>query len=300
MLVGPSLSGRGFLGCQTKTNSTQCTKSTKQTKPACQKCGKKHNEGGLNVSNDECDEQTHEHANESITHKILTEKILPKNKYRKVIHKLKRKNVSVVFNVSNLVLTESMEKLLNRGFKFAILPLKLDLTQVLVDYKRFERSMIWHEFWFGTPPGENTYKPPLFKSKKNNLPKNHRSPNGLKTFLGAIKSEIQDPQKRNKVKCNLPDDEIKALGELIRLQKERKITIKPCVKRAGIIVLNFEDYVQACNTHLKQTLQEKQYYSKVDNNTFEKAKQSIQHIIEEGLDQEYLTKAEYDAMSPQC
>ena len=131
------------------------------------------------MSNDECDEQTHEHANEPITHQILTEKILPKNKYRKVIHKLKRKNVSVVFNVSNLVLTESMEKLLNRGFKFAILPLKLDLTQVLVDYKRFERSMIWHEFWFGTPQGENTYKPPLFKSKKNNLPKNHRSPHGL-------------------------------------------------------------------------------------------------------------------------
>ena len=129
-----------------------------------------------------------------------------------------------------------MEKLLNRGFKFAILPLKLDLTQVLVDYKRFERSMVWQEFWFGTPQGENTYKPPLFKSKKNNLPKNHKSHNCLKMFLGAIKSEIQDPQNRNKVTCNLPVDDIKALGELIRLQKERKITSKPCDKGAGIIV----------------------------------------------------------------
>ena len=42
-----------------------------------------------------------------------------------------------------------MENLLNKGFNFAILPLKLDLTQVLVDFKRFERSMIWHEFFHG-------------------------------------------------------------------------------------------------------------------------------------------------------
>ena len=70
----PSLSGGGFLGCPTKTNSTKHTKSTEQTKHACQKCGKKHNEGGLNVSNNEWDEQTHEHANEPITQKILTEK----------------------------------------------------------------------------------------------------------------------------------------------------------------------------------------------------------------------------------
>ena len=65
-----------------------------------------------------------------------------------------------------------MEKVLNRGLNFAILPLKLDLTQVLVDYKRFERTMIWQEFWHGRNDKENHYKPPLFKEKKQTSQKN--------------------------------------------------------------------------------------------------------------------------------
>ena len=61
-----------------------------------------------------------------------------------------------------------MEKLLNRGLNFSILPLKLDITQTLVEFKRFERTMIWKEFWYGRNT-EETYKPPIFKAKKTNL-----------------------------------------------------------------------------------------------------------------------------------
>ena len=42
-----------------------------------------------------------------------------------------------------------MERVLNKGLKFAILPPKLDVTQVLTDFERFKRSMVWNEFWFG-------------------------------------------------------------------------------------------------------------------------------------------------------
>ena len=52
-------------------------------------------------------------------------------------------NKSVIFNYSDTILTEPMEKVLNRGLNFSVLPNKLDLTQVLVDYKRYERSAIW-------------------------------------------------------------------------------------------------------------------------------------------------------------
>ena len=58
----------------------------------------------------------------------------------------KKQEINVVFNYSNIKLTQAMENLLNRGFNFSILPLKLDLTQVLVDFKRFERSVIWQEY----------------------------------------------------------------------------------------------------------------------------------------------------------
>ena len=77
-----------------------------------------------------------------------------------------------------------MKNLLNRGFNFSILPLKLDLTQVLVDFKRFERSVIWHEFFHGSESDKN-YKERIFKSNKSNLPKNYKIPDGLKTYLAV-------------------------------------------------------------------------------------------------------------------
>ena len=194
-----------------------------------------------------------------------------------------------------------MEKVLNRGLKFCILPLKLDITQVLVDYRRFERTMIWHEFWYGRNTDDD-YIPPIFKATQTNLPKNHKVPNGLKTFLGAVKSEILDPKNRNEAKCNLPKDEFEALLKLIQLQKECKIMIKPCDKGAGIIILDYEEYIKACYKHLNAKIigkngEEENYYTKVDSNSLDLAKTKIKFIIEEGLDNEILSKPEYEAMT---
>ena len=85
-----------------------------------------------------------------------------------------------------------METLLNRGLNFSILPRKLDITQVLVDYRRFERAAIWKEFWYGKEENE-PQKENIFRVKKNNIPKGYISPDGLKTFLNSVKSELLDP-----------------------------------------------------------------------------------------------------------
>ena len=69
-------------------------------------------------------------------------------------------------------------------------------------------------------------------------------------FLGAVKSELIDPENRNKVKNNISTEESDALKELIKLQKEQKIIIKPCDKGVGIIILDFEEYMRACHKHL--------------------------------------------------
>ena len=69
-----------------------------------------------------------------------------KSKYRKQINKHKRKLLTAIFNYSSIVLTDDMEELLNMGLNFAILPLNLDITQVLVDFKKYERSLVWKEF----------------------------------------------------------------------------------------------------------------------------------------------------------
>ena len=77
----------------------------------------------------------------------------------------KKQRINVIFYYSTVKLTQDMENVLNRGLNIAILPLNLDLTQVLTDFKRFERTMIWKEFWYGRE-NENGRKIPMFKQKK--------------------------------------------------------------------------------------------------------------------------------------
>ena len=73
-----------------------------------------------------------------------------------------------------------------------------------------------------------------------NLPKNYKVPNGVKTYLSAVKSEITDPKNRNKVQNNISKEEINALKDLVRLQRERKIVIKQCDKGAGIFIMDLK------------------------------------------------------------
>ena len=176
-------------------------------------------------------------------------KWIKKAKYQRLQKQKKKQKVSVVFNYSKISLSPGMEKLLNRGLNFSIMPLKLNMTQVLVDFNKFERSMLWTEFWANVPKEE--YKPPIFKKVKTNLPTKHPTPAGLKVFLNAVQSEIEDPQNRNKCRPNLPPDELEGLNQLIQLQKDRVITIKPCDKGAGVIILDFEDYMNSCYKHLE-------------------------------------------------
>ena len=138
----------------------------------------KHDSG----TNAERNEHGAEENKRSTKYQLDENKIRPKPKCTP-----KNQEIGVVFNYSKIKLTQDMENLLNRGFNFSILPLKLDLTQVLVDFKRFERSVIWYEFFYGSE-SDGELKPKIFKSNKTNLPKNYKSPDGLKTFLGSLKS----------------------------------------------------------------------------------------------------------------
>ena len=165
---------------------------------------------------------------------------VPRSKFRRQNFKLQKQKLNIIFNYSKISLSVAMEKVLNRGLNFCVLPLKLDLTQVLVDFKRFERTMIWHEFWYGREQSDNINRR-LFKSKKTNHPKNYNIPKHLKMFLCAMKSELIDPKNRNQVECNLPSDELEALKILIQLQRDRIITIKPCDKGAGVIILDLKN-----------------------------------------------------------
>ena len=220
---------------------------------------------------------------------------------------MNHQDTNIVFNYSSIELSDAMYKLLNRALNFAILPLKLDITEVLVDFNRFARVVIWQEYWYGRDQDE-TYIKPIFKHIKYNLPKKHNTPKGLKTFLEAIKSEIMDPRNRNEVKCNLPNDELAALKELVKLQKDRIITLKACDKGAGIMILDFRAYMKACYDHLLSTQPNlttedesspKMYYKKEDEFALERAKRHITSKLKEALDNNIISKDEFQAMDPE-
>ena len=101
-------------------------------------------------------------------------------------------------------------------------------------------------------------------------------------MLSSIRSEIMDTRNRNTEKCNLPVEEISALKELIKLQKDRKIVIKACDKGAGIIILNFNDYMKTCYEHLLSSLPKQSeaeepsmYYKAVNEFALEHASNKI-------------------------
>ena len=70
-----------------------------------------------------------------------------------------------------------MENLLNRGLNFSVMPDKFNLTLVLVDFKKFERSVIWHEYFHDSESNVD-FRKRIFKSNKYNLPKKYKSPEG--------------------------------------------------------------------------------------------------------------------------
>ena len=118
-----------------------------------------------------------------------------------------------------------------------------------------------------------------------------------------MKSELTDCKNRNPAKCNLPPKQIQALKELIKLQRERKIVIKRCDKGAGVIILDFDDYMDASlkhpnSTHKLENGNEVSFYSEVQPEMIEEVKEKVINILQEALDNEIISKDEHDAMNP--
>ena len=108
-------------------------------------------------------------------------------------------------------------------------------------------------------------------------------------------------RNRNDPKCNLPRDEFQATKELIRLQNDKNIVIKPCDKGAGMIFLDYPLYIRAFYEHLTsdKTMvngEIKQYYLRVNEIDLEMTKSKIRNLVQEGLDNKIISQEEYNAM----
>jgi hypothetical protein len=211
--------------------------------------------------------------------------------------KKKTKTVSAIYNQSSITLTKPMESLLNRGLNFCVTPHNINRTEILVDYRKFERSMKWREFFSDQEKeDQNNPKPEMFKTEKTNLPP--KSSQTLQNFLTGIKSEMMGTAP-NKSRPNISVSESEALKSLINLQKTCQIVIKPCDKGAGIFICNFKDYIKHCEDHLTSTTENGQrYYKEIAISELDDAKQKIATTLKKALEKDEITRSEYNAMSP--
>ena len=86
------------------------------------------------------------------------------------------------------------------------------------------------------------------------------------------------------------------------MQRERKIVIKPCDKGAGIIVVDFKDYVSSCKDHLSSSQivngNECPFYSLSSGQELKKSKEKILSVLYDGKSKNFISAEEFIAMDP--
>ena len=80
--------------------------------------------------------------------------------------------------------------------------------------------------------------------------------------------------------------------------------INPCDKGGGIILLDFEEYMRACNAHLNSKQlngngESKPFYTKVDESKQDDAKIKLTNLIQEAIDNKIIDENEFLVMKPQ-
>ena len=225
-------------------------------------------------------------------------------KRQKILNQ-KKQQINVVFNLSTIEVDENMHSLLNRGLNFCVKGNCPTESEILTDLHKFERRVLWTEFFFGK---DNTnYIPPIFRKEKANLPPGP-APKPLQAFLNTVSTNIRSKSSWNKhlidpTRKNISKDEERALNQLISYQKQQRIVIKPADKGAGICIIDYDDYVIDCRTHLASKQNQANgpplpFYRPANDQDLVIAKHTILQTLKLGLSNEYLSKVEYDAMNP--
>lgn len=110
-----------------------------------------------------------------------------------------------------------MENVLNRGLNFCVTPENVNMTEVLADFRKFDRSMKWKEHFADIEETDQSeFKREIFHKEKSNLPQ--KSSKNLQNFLAGVKSELTGTQL-NRAGHNIPRGEIEAIKTLVKMQR---------------------------------------------------------------------------------
>ena len=176
-------------------------------------------------------------------------KFVKRTKYRRKMKQLNKKNSNLVTNYSNIEISKDMDSLFDKGLHFAIMPKKVNTTDIHAGFQNLGRSMEWTEVLSNPDSPDCSSQEPAVKKEtpwkpvKTSLPKSAPSAD-LNTFLNGSLNCVLGSDL-NRVQPNLPENERRALNELVELQKSRQITIKPNDKTGGASIMNTEDYIKS-------------------------------------------------------
>ena len=187
----------------------------------------------------------------------------------------------------------------------------MNRTEVEADFRQWERGMRWTEFWHeeeeDSAEDEDNWdrSEQIFqnRSKKTNLPRNHSVPQSLMSCIMATKYDVLGSSLR-KVRTNIAP-ELRAAGQdLVTLQRERVIVVKPSDKTGGVCVLDFEDYKTAMDDKLQEKFldingEEKLKYVKTTEKDLKSQWTAVKTIVDEGVRAGYIGDEDATTMVPE-
>ena len=241
---------------------------------------------------------------------------IPRPRYRNGHRKESRKKIgNLVTNYSTFELTEAQKRVLNLGLNFCPRRDKVNKTEVVAACNRWERNMRWTEFWHRqqqeegvegseTDDVEADQPDRVFPDKeiKTNLPRGHNARAALNECIAATKFDILGaPLKRSQP--NMSPEMKAAQKDLITLQREREIVIKPSDKTGGVCVLPFKAYKESMDSKLRETFVAsdgtvKPKYLKASQKDLQAQHKQIKALVKEGVERGFINPEDAEVMVP--
>jgi hypothetical protein len=91
--------------------------------------------------------QVSEESEKDFKQKSRNRRFMKRTRWKKIQDKKKSQEISAIYNYSKVTLTEDMKNVLSKGLNFCVTPEQINVTELLVDFKEFERNMMWKEYF---------------------------------------------------------------------------------------------------------------------------------------------------------
>ena len=149
-------------------------------------------------------------------------------------------------------------------------------------------------------PGENIFKN---KEMKTNLPRKHPVPAALSACIAATRYSVLGAKLTNS-QPNIPAVVRAAGKDLVTLQRERIITVKPSDKTGGMCILDFDDYKAGMDAKLKEKFvdrdgEERDKYVRCSDKQLRTQWQEIKKAVTKGRSEGIISDEDANIMIPE-